>query len=100
MAAVKFSELNSNQKIVYRIVIDECSNYIGGYENQLDDNQEGTEDWQEAYDALHKSHEELVDIIMRWVRGNSLWECNEHLHFVSLEWIRERIDRRLKKWGY
>lgn len=98
---VKFNELNDNQKKVYTLIQEETDNYIGGYENQLDDTEEGTEEYNEAYNVLHNtSREEKIDYIMGEVRCSSFWRKNENLHFVTLEWVKERIRRRLIKYGY
>lgn len=97
---MKYADMNENQKQVFRLVSDECNHYIGGWENQMMDYSEGTEEYEEAQSALSQSHEELVDTLFCIVRHTREWENMENLHFVSLDWMKERVDKRLKKMGY
>ena len=97
---MKISEMNNNQKRVYHMVVDACNEFIGGWENTMLDEEEGSEEWQKAKKMLEAGHDTLVEWILSDIRSSAEWICYEHLHFVSLEWTKERIDRRLKKMGY
>lgn len=97
---MKISEMNSNQKQVYLMVVDACNEYIGGWENAMMDAEEGSEDWLSAKRQLEVGHDTLVEWILDEVRYSTLWKRLEHLHFVTIEWTKERISRRLKKMGY
>ena len=97
---MKISEMNSNQKRVFSMVVDACNEFIGGWENTMMDEEEGSEEWQNAKEMLEAGHDALVQWILSDVKLSTEWKRLEHLHFVSLEWTKERIDRRLKKMGY
>ncbi len=92
--------MNSNQKRVYQMVVDACNEFIGGWENTMDDYPEGTEEYAEAQRMLGTDHETMVNWMLNDIRNSREWQRLEHLHFVSLEWTKERIDKRLKKMGY
>ena len=94
---LKVSEMNSNQFCVYKMVIDECNSYFGGYLNQLDDTEEDNPDHQEALRALTAPEEEIRKDIEAWVRSTWEWQTIVETHFVSLEWLRERIYNRVAK---
>ena len=82
------------------MVVDACNEYIGGWENSMMDSHEGSEDWLEAKKMLEQPHDTIVKWILDDIRYSREWKRLEHLHFVTLDWTRERIDRRLKKMGY
>ncbi len=97
---MKISEMNQNQKRVFLMVVDACNEFIGGWENTLCDTEEGSEEWKHAKEVLATEHDTMVDWILSDIRLSKEWQKLEHLHFVSIEWTKERIDRRLKKMGY
>jgi len=97
---MKISEMNSNQKTVYLMVVDACNEFIGGWENTMLDEPEGSEEWQNAKELLEEGHDALVGYILGDIRSSREWQRLEHLHFVSLEWTKERISKRLTKMGY
>lgn len=97
---MKISEMNNNQKRVYLMVVELCNEFIGGWENTLCDAEENSEEWNEAQKMLNADHDTKVEWILSDVRHSIEWQRLENLHFVSLEWTRERIDKRLRKMGY
>lgn len=98
---VRFSELNNNQKQVYILVQEETDNYIGGLENSLDDEEEGSEEWQRSHDELYNTDRQYkIDYILSEIRLSRIWKLNEQLHFVSLDWVKARINKRLARYGY
>ena len=97
---MKLSEMNANQRKAWEIAVEAVNMYIGGYENQMEDSEEGSENWIEAYNALHASHEEMVETCLAWARMSREWERLEHLHFVGIDFLRERVHKRLVKYGY
>lgn len=88
------------QKQAWRIAVDAVNEYIGGFENQMEDCEEGTEDWKQAYDALHCGHDEIVETCLLWARSSWEWEHLDHIHFVGLDFLRERVEKRVTKYGY
>lgn len=97
---MKLSEMNGNQKQVYRMVIDACNEYVGGWENAMEDSSEGSEEWLEAKAQLEAGHDTLVSRVLCEVRNSTEWKRLEHLHFVTIEWTKERVNKRLAKMGY
>lgn len=97
---MKVSEMNSNQRLVWEIAVENVNEYIGGFENDLEDCEEDSDGWKTAKDALSLSHEELIDEILSWCRADQRWQRIENLHFVGLDFMRERISKRLAKYGY
>ena len=96
---MKLSEMNSRQKLVAKLAWDRCGWVVGGYENTMQDEAPESEDYKGAKAAL-ADHEGLVaeiyDELMSWTDKGYL----KHLRFVGKAFILERIDRRLKSWGY
>lgn len=97
---MKISEMNNNQKQVFMMVLEACNEFIGGWENTLDDSEEGSEDWNSAKRMLETDHNTMVEWILSDIQCSREWKRIEHLHFVSIAWTKERIDKRLKKMGY
>lgn len=79
------------------MVKDTCNEYFGGYENTLYDFEEGSEEYKDAVEALTAPVEYICKTIEIWVRSSREWQRIENLHFVSLEWMRERIAKRVPK---
>lgn len=96
---MKFSEMSYRQKLATKFALESCGWVVGGYENAMMDYSEDTEEYQSAKAAL-ANHDELVreiyDHLMSYTEAGYL----KHLRFVGKAFILERIERRLKKWGY
>lgn len=97
---MKRSEMNLHQREAFDYICEVMSEYIGGYENTLSDFPEGTEEYKEAKDFLGQGHDELKGIIYEEVMAISDTGTAKHLRFAGTDFIMERIDRRLAKWGY
>lgn len=97
---MKLSEMNSNQRMAFEIAAEATDNYIGGWENTMLDYDPDSEDYKLAKEALSYSHDELVEIILSDCRIDTRWQKIENLHLVGLDFLRERISRRLTKYGY
>lgn len=97
---MKVSEMNINQRRVYTLCVEACNEYIGGWENARDDAEPDSEEWKQANYMLTQDHDTLVEWILSDVRSTPEWKKLENLHFVTIEWTKERIDKRLSKWGY
>lgn len=98
---MKISEMNAHQKTLYYIMDEVTRDFIGGYENTLLDFSEDEEEYQNAYKFLHQGHEQLAeffyDLVMRHCKAGS---NAEHARFAGSAFLRERIEKRLTKWGY
>lgn len=96
---MKLSEMSYRQKLATKLAWESCGWVVGGYENTMADNDSESDDYKEAQNAL-ADHDELIaevyDHLMSYTDSGYL----KHLRFVGKAFIIERIDRRLKKWGY
>ena len=97
---MKVSEMNAHEKVAFMYVCEVMSELIGGWENTLMDNPEDSEEYKNAYHDLHVGHETLIDWIYSDVMSYSDKGTAKHLRFAGEKFIKERIDRRLTKWGY
>ena len=97
---MKVSEMNENQRTVWEIAVEQVNLYTGGNENTMLDYPEDSEEYKAAKEALSLPHDEMVDEILTWCRSDRRWERIENLHFVGLDFMKERISRRLTKYGY
>lgn len=97
---MKLSEMNAHQKEAYRWIMASMSEFIGGYENTLLDYCEEDEEYQTAQNFLNQPHDELVEIIYNDVMAGADKGTAKHMRFAGTEWIKERISKRLAKWGY
>lgn len=89
--------MNDNQLRVYELIKDACNEYFGGNENALLDNAEDSKHYQDAKKAPTAPANEICETIEAWVRSTRAWHNIDNLHFVSLEWVRERIAKRVAK---
>lgn len=96
---MKYSEMNSRQKLVTRITLERCGWVVGGLENVLQDFLPEDEEYKLAREQL-ADHDGLVDEIYWEVIGCSDRGYMKHIRFVGKAFIIERIENRLRKWGY
>jgi hypothetical protein len=98
---MKRSEMNAHQRAIFDIMDELTREYIGGYENTMLDFSEEDEEYQNAYKFLHQGHEQLAqffyDLVMRHCKAGS---NAEHARFAGSAFLKERIEKRLVKWGY
>lgn len=97
---MKLSQMNAHQKEAYTLIMATMSEYIGGYENTLMDYPEDDEEYKTAKAFLSQSHEDLIEIIYNDVMASSDSGMRKHLRFAGTEFIKERISKKLTKWGY
>ena len=99
MKAVVFIEMNAHEKQVERLITEAVSEIIGGFENQLYDSEEGSEEWLAAKAVLN--HDTLFGMIYDNVMYYSSNKRHaSHIRFAGKAFIEERIERRLTKEGY
>lgn len=97
---MKRSEMNTHQLQAFDFICEVMSSYIGGYENTLQDTDENDAEHIEAKRFLSQGHESLAKLIYDEVMAMSDEGTTKHLRFAGKEFIMERINRRLTKWGY
>lgn len=97
---MKTSEMNEHQLAAYRLMVEIYNDHIGGYENQLDDSEIGSEEYEEAKRALADG-----EALAEWVYADTQREATrrgfaKHIRFAGEAFLKERIKRRLIKDGY
>lgn len=98
---MKLSDMNEHQKLAYKLMDEVTSEFIGGNENTMSDFEEDTEEWQGAKEFLSQPHDRLKEFIYNQImfmadeRGYA-----KHIRFAGKDFIMERIEKRLQKWGY
>ena len=97
---MKVNEMNAHEKLAYRMVCEYMSEWIGGLENVMMDNPEGSDEYESAKATLDRGHEALENDIYEMVMEESDKSMLKHLRFAGEAFIRERISKRLTKWGY
>lgn len=97
---MKVSEMNTHERLAFELVCDAMSEMIGGYENTMMDYPADSEDYIRAKDFLESGHQALEDEIYEIVMNDSNDSNLKHLRFAGEKFIRERISKRLTKWGY
>lgn len=97
---MKRSEMNAHERLAFSFICNAMSELIGGLENVLMDYPDDSEEYQNAWHDLHVGHETLVEWVYRDVMAQADKGTAKHLRFAGEQFIRERIDRRLTKWGY
>lgn len=98
---MKRSEMNAHQRAIFDIMDELTKEYIGGNENTLLDFSEDEEEYQDAYEFLHQGHDQLAEFFYDMVMASCKAGSNaEHARFAGSAFLKERIEKRLTKWGY
>lgn len=90
---------NSHEREAIKLANYYLSEFIGGYENSLLDNDEDSEEYKNAYEFLHSGRENLVETIYTSVMHDQRGH-EKHLRFAGEKFIKDFINRKLEKWGY
>lgn len=98
---MKIIEMTSHQKKMYFLMDEIMCEIIGGFENSLEDYALDTEEYKEAEAFLTQGHDELAayfydEVMSRCKAGG----YSSHARFAGGDFLRARIDKRLKKWDY
>lgn len=97
---MKLSEMDSRQRFAAKLAWECCGWVVGGLENSITDFGEDSEEGRVAREAL-ADHDGLVaDIYAEFVDWTKRAGYMKQLRFVGKAFVIERIERRLKKWGY
>ena len=107
---MKYSECNPRQKKAYLNILYAANWIIGGLENEMQDNEEGSAEYKEAAEAL-KNHDLLVemvyhDAITDVYSGDGVYfgpdaqKILKDVRFCGKDWLMARCEARVKKCGY
>lgn len=98
---MKISEMNSHQRKMYFLMDEIMCEIIGGLENNMEDYSPDTEQYKEAEAFLTQGHAELAayfyDEVMNRCRAGGY---SSHARFAGGDFLKARIEARLKKWDY
>ncbi len=98
---MKVSEMNAHQKALYRIMDELTREFIGGCENSMMDYEKDAEEYKEAERFLKMGHKEMADFFYMMVMSECKAGSNaEHARFAGGDFLKERIEVHLNKWGY
>lgn len=97
---MKRSEMNAHQLVAFDFIVYAMSELIAAYELTLEDEPEDSEEYKAAKEYLSQGHDELVKIVYDEVMDMADKGTAKHLRFAGADFIKERISRRLTKWGY
>ena len=107
---MKVSEMNARQKKAFYNVCHAANWLIGGLENTMLDNPEGSEEYESAKATL-ADHGSLVAELYRMATNEvyddgcccfsaSAEKYIRDIRFCGKAWIMERCEKRIKKLGY
>lgn len=96
----EIKKMNKNELMAYRLAKKETGYFIGGYENQMEDSEIGSEAYNEAKEVLNQSHERLVETCYYFTMQETEKAYLKNLRFAGEEFIKDCINTILTKWGY
>ena len=94
-------KLNRHQQYVMELINEAFLDGFLGYENTLNDFPKDSEEYKRAYEVINATRDEKIKMIYNLVVYYT--NCNEHdkhIRFAGTDWIKERISKRLEKYGY
>ena len=94
------NKMNSHEMQAFIFIKEVMSEYIGGYENQLMNSPEDSEDYKQAERFLNMGHDKLVEVIYSDVIASCDKGMAKHARFAGKEFMTKKISDRLTKWGY
>ena len=107
---MKYADCTPRQKKAYRNILNASNWLLGGLENTMLDNPEGSEEYESAKATL-ADHEGLVNELYRMAttelydEGSCCFNASaasylKDIRFCGREWLMERCEARIKKSGY
>ena len=93
-----FTEMNQHEKVINQLIRQCVSEWIGGLECTMMDNEPGTEEYENAKAMLN--HDSLFDMFYSDIMVETRKNCKSHLRFAGKAFIEERIEAALKREGY
>lgn len=98
---MKVSEMNSHQRAMWQLMDEIMCETIGGLENTMEDCAPDTEEYKNAEAFLNQGHDKLAEYFYREVMDRcKSGSYASHARFAGSAFLKERIERRLVKWGY
>ena len=98
---MKICEMNKHQRIMYLLMDEVMCEIIGGLENTIQDYTSDTEEYKNAEEFLNLGHDKLADYFYAEVMNRCKSDSYlSHARFAGSAFLKERIERRLMKWGY
>ena len=97
---MKRSEMNAHQLVAFDFIVYVMSELIAANELSLQDYPEGSEEYEAAKEYLGRGHDALLKDVYDEVMAMADKGTAKHLRFAGADFIKERISRRLTKWGY
>lgn len=104
---MKYSELNEREKKAYTNMKWAINDYTGLWENALENEEEGSGEWNKAYEALN-NRELMKETIYQMgtttlCRNGCQWNDERLVKDIRLcgkEWLMEVIEQLMVKEGY
>lgn len=96
--AVMFIEMNQHEKVINQLIQNCISEWIGGLENTVADNEPGDEDYEAAKAMLN--HDDLFNVFYEDIMAETKRNAKSHLRFAGKQFIEDRIENALKRFGY
>jgi len=94
-------KLNTHEQMVAKLTQAIMSDYIGGYENSMEDYEEGSEDYITAKNFLEMPKQEMINFIKSEVVSESQrMGYAKHMNFAGTEFLEKWIVKQLEDWGY
>ena len=97
---MKRSEMNAHQLQAFDFIVYVMSELIAGQELVLEDFEEDSEEYKNAKEYLSQPKAVLAEDVYNEVMNMSDKSMAKHLRFAGKDFIMERINKRLEKWGY
>ena len=107
---MKYAECNARQKKAYKNIYHACNWLLGGLENTMLDNPEGSEEYENAKATL-ANHDGLVAELYNMATTDVYDDGSccfsqaaasylKDIRFCGKEWLMARCEARIKKAGY
>ena len=107
---MKYAECSARQKKAYRNILYASQWLLGGLENTMEDNEEGSKEYESAKAQL-ADHEGLVNELYQMAttdyydEGCCIFNASAEkflrdVRFCGKAWLMERCEARIKKGGY
>lgn len=95
------TKLNGHQSYALGLINEAFLDSFLGYENTLQDAPKDSEDYKRACEVLNAPREVKIERLYRMVAYyTNKSEHDRHIRFAGADWIKERISKKLEKYGY
>ena len=97
---MKIGSMDGHQSKMFFLIDEVMSAVLSDYTYCMATNAPHTPQYKEAKIFLSKGHDELVSYFYNEVMSCTAGSYYRHARFAGGDFLKERIDKRLKKWGY